>query len=93
MMNDFYKNTKLVYWVFEKYFKEYLFLKEDLVQEGFIALFNACKKYKVETNFKFSTYATRCIKNGMLKFINKENKHIKNTISLELVMEDFKYVL
>lgn len=92
-MVEFNEHTKLVYWVFEKYFKEYRYIKEDLCQEGFISLFNACKKYKAETNFKFSTYATRCIKNGMLKFINKENKHTKNTISLEVVREDFKYVL
>lgn len=81
-MVDFEKNTKLVYFVFEKKFKNYSDLKDDLCQEGLIALWKASKKYNKQMGLQFSTYAVKSIYNNMLRYIqNKEIKHIKNSIT------------
>ena len=91
-MINFDENKCLVYFVYERQFKKYEFLKEDLWQEGFIALFKACKKFDIEKGNTFSTYAIKAIFNNMLCYlIKKEQKHYNNCVSLEELQEDFNF--
>lgn len=45
------------------------FGKEDLIQEGMIALFYAVDTYREEKGASFSAYACKCINNRMASFI------------------------
>lgn len=56
---------------------------DDLIQEGLIGLMEAAKRFKPETNIKFSTYATFWVKKRILKAVNKEYKDKINTFSLD----------
>lgn len=51
--------------------------RDDIVQEGMIALYNAVVTYNIESNIAFSTYATECIKNRIKDCI-KSMKRLKN---------------
>ena len=46
---------------------------DDLMQEGLIALYSAVKVYKNEVSL-FSTFASVCIKRGMLSFCRSQNR-------------------
>lgn len=75
-MIDFEKNMGLVYFVYQKKFSRYSYLKDDLCQEGFIALFNSCKTFDENKGILFCTYATRSIYNNMLGYLlRKELKY------------------
>lgn len=89
-MVDFDKNTPLVYYVFNKYYKrlnksQY---KEDLIQCGMLGLWKACKSFNEKYNCRFSTYAGICIKNEMGMFLRKENKFLGNTIDAVFLDEN-----
>lgn len=63
-------NTGLVHSVIERKFSSSLY-KEDLRQEGLIALSNCIPKYE-ETKGAFSTFATRCITNRLINFVTRD---------------------
>lgn len=44
---------------------------EDLVQEGFMGLLGAVRTYREDKNAKFSTYATKCIKNKIISSVHR----------------------
>ena len=70
----FLKNGKLVSFVIRKFFSRYS-NDEDVFQEGWIGLCYATKKYKEgKVKNKFSTYACRCIRNQIIKYLKKEEK-------------------
>lgn len=46
-------------------------VREDLVQEGLMGLLSAVRTYRAEENVKFSTYATKCIKNKIISSVGK----------------------
>ena len=77
------QNLKLVYSVYNHYFKNTSFYidKEDLIGEGMVALINAADTY-IPNKKKFSTYAYVCIKNAMINYCNKEFRH-KDVLSFE----------
>lgn len=56
--------------------------KQELVSVGLIGLIKAVNTFDYTKNFKFSTYAFRCIDNEILMYINKNKKNF-NTISLD----------
>lgn len=74
-------NMSLVPFTIKKYFgitKDF----EDLCLIGYIALIKAAKSFD-KTKTKFSTYASRCIRNEILtNYFRKENKIKDNEISL-----------
>jgi RNA polymerase sporulation-specific sigma factor len=73
-MDNFNDNLYLVELVFNSRFKRYRYLKDDLFQEGYIALFKSCKSSR--ENIK--KYAVKAIYNNMLAYVlYKENKHSK----------------
>jgi len=60
--------------IFNDNFKSYENLKEDLLQEGYIALLKCEKKYD-KTKGSFYNYCKKPVINAMLKFIDKEKKN------------------
>ncbi|OMC99162.1 sigma-70 family RNA polymerase sigma factor [Paenibacillus sp. FSL R5-0636] len=56
----------------------------ELFQEGSIGLVKAARSFDETKNFRFSTYATRCIQNEMLVYLRKGRQTIKCK-SLELI--------
>lgn len=52
--------------------------EQDLIQVGMIKLMEAAKNYNASKNTKFLTYATICIRGGMIDWMikNKESIHI-----------------
>lgn len=92
-MIDFNANMKLVYFVYEKHFKNYNHIKDDLCQEGFIALWRCCNYFKPDSEFQFSSYATKAIKNAMTCYaVRKEHRHFNTTNFSELVDEEKKHL-
>ena len=88
----FLNNMKLVPFVYKKNKKKFPLTPSidanDLIQEGYISLFNACKNYD-ETKGKFSTYAYFCIYGGMRNFCDDRNIiHIPNY----KLMDFFNYI-
>tara|TARA_Y100000296_G_C5118062_1_gene228887 strand:- start:197 stop:667 length:471 start_codon:yes stop_codon:yes gene_type:complete len=61
-------------------------LLEDCIQVGLIGLLKAIRNYDSEKS-KFSTFATVCIRNEILRFKNKNKKH-NNCIRM---IEDISY--
>lgn len=78
----FENNQKLVYFVFNQYYKRLKMYKDDLLQCGMVGLWKACLNFDENLNYKFSNFAIKCIKNEMRVFLRSEIKHVEN-LSLE----------
>lgn len=63
----FNANVKLVFSITSKYKSNI----DDAEQYGFIGLVNAIENFNPELNYKFSTYATRCITNEINNGLNR----------------------
>jgi len=66
------RNTPLVSYIVTKFYandRSFLFLKEDLMQEGLIGLMSAIEGFKPELGFRFSTYATWWIRQSVNSFL------------------------
>lgn len=70
----FEDHIKLVYFIANKYDIKPPAEKEDLVQEGFIGLWKAVQTFKPEKNYRFATYASRCIYNEINMYLRKLKK-------------------
>lgn len=57
----------------------------ELVQEGNIGMFRALKKFKPELNYKFSTYATWWIKEGIDRAIKNKARMIRIPVNVQQV--------
>lgn len=75
-------NIRLVIDYVVKKFKDSIYDQKELISVGMIGLINAVDTYRVELGYKFSTYATKCIKNEILLFIRNDNKN-KFNVSLD----------
>lgn len=73
-MVDFEKNTPLVYYIYDKYYKNEKRYKEDIIQCGMLGLWKACKRFSERNNCRFSTFASICIRNEMGMFMRKQRK-------------------
>ncbi|MDE5990511.1 MAG: sigma-70 family RNA polymerase sigma factor, partial [Clostridia bacterium] len=51
--------------------------RDDVVQEGMIALYNAIVTYDLDAKVAFSTYANECVKNRILDCLRSGNR-LKN---------------
>ena len=78
-------NLRLVYSIAKKYFGYMEFI--DLIQEGNIGLIKAADNYDVDLEFKFSTYASKSIKNNICSAINKYKINIKYNFKLYSLSE------
>nr|DAH56616.1 MAG TPA: DNA directed RNA polymerase subunit [Caudoviricetes sp.] len=82
-MVEFEKHTGLVYKVFNNKYQSLRHLEDDLIQEGMMALWNACNTFDESKGVAFSTYAVKCISNAMGMFMRKENMATNRCISLD----------
>ncbi len=59
---------------------------DDLVQEGLIGLFSAVERFNEKEEAQFSTYAYRCITNGILSAVRSagRKKHLPLSTALPL---------
>lgn len=67
-------NISLVFYEVMGRFKEVEWDKSDLISSGLIGLIKAVDTFDINKNFKFSTYAVRCIDNEILLYMRKLNK-------------------
>lgn len=94
MEDLFNRNLKLVGFIYRKYFSRFEYIKDDLIQEGNIALWKSTSKYD-SSKGEFSTFAGVIIKNKMNNYIRKEINYRKHLVvdfdfgNLEI--EDVKY--
>tara|TARA_Y100000992_G_C21232695_1_gene476300 strand:- start:405 stop:935 length:531 start_codon:yes stop_codon:yes gene_type:complete len=86
------ENYKLVPYFAKSYFKTKKLNKyerEELIQEGYIGLMYACRKYDETRGLKFSTYSSYWIKRYFMNYLIKKQK--ENNISLPLKLEVLPY--
>lgn len=63
--------------------------REDIEQEGLIALWKACTTYKEGSTTAFSTYAYTCIYHRMLNYIERSiYPQSSHSVSLEVVISE-----
>jgi RNA polymerase sporulation-specific sigma factor len=67
------QNEKLVYKIASEFGRDDI---DDLYQVGMIAIENALANYDENCGIKFSTYAFKWVRGGMLKYV-RENRNIK----------------
>ncbi len=72
-------NVKLVMYEVKKRFGFTGFDVEDLVSVGNIGLIKAVETFDKEKGFNFSSYATRCIDNEILMYLNKSKSEKVDT--------------
>ena len=72
-------NVKLVMYEVKKRFCFAAFDVEDLVSVGNIGLIKAVETFDREKGFNFSSYATRCIDNEILMYLNKSKSEKVDT--------------
>lgn len=86
----FKENTALVGFISQKHFKCYMGTQrhEDIMQEGYLALWRSCCKFDENLGFQFSTYAGNSIRYAMQKFLRKENKAYEKTVSIDTVIAE-----
>ena len=71
----------------------------DLMQEGYIGLYNAYSSFNEYNDIKFYTYALTCIRNQLNTYCRnmnvKKNYYLNNSISIEdcdsLLFDNFNY--
>ena len=69
---------------YEGEFGDFKLNRDDLRQEAYIALYDACKSYKVGMDTKFSTFAYTCIKRRVHRFYSRYVRcYCKETTSLD----------
>lgn len=74
-------NLRLVISIAKRFFGSRLSFS-DLIQEGNIGLIKAIEKFDPDKEFKFSTYATRRIKQSITKAIADMTKHVRIPVHL-----------
>jgi len=80
--NKIIENEGLVYKIASRY-KDY-YNMEDLYQAGCIGIMKAYKKYNMNSNSKFSTYAYKYILGEMIDFIRKDKSIIISDEAYEI---------
>ena len=76
-------NQRLVYYLYEQLSKTDIVKnnKDDIVSEGMLGLIKAADTFDETKGYQFCTYAGLCIRNAMLMYIRKLNKHWNKEIS------------
>ncbi len=74
-------NLRLVISIAKRFFGSRLSFS-DLIQEGNVGLIKAIEKFDPDKDFKFSTYATRWIKQSITKAIADMTKHVRIPVHL-----------
>lgn len=79
-------NLKLAHAVAKQFVNLYPDLGEQIHECSYIGLIKAVDSYDFKKNYKFTTYATRCITNEIGMFLRKERKLRNKTFSFEDVI-------
>lgn len=80
-------NLRLVYWYIDKNINCETIDYDEVFSVGLEALLESFYTFDMSKNVKFSTYATICIRNKILKYFRSESKHDK-VISLDETISD-----
>lgn len=83
------QNYSLVFYVV-KMFQNSGVSYDELVSIAMVGYAKALNAFDNERNVKFSTYAINCIKNEILFFLRKERTHVKNNVSMNLILSTDK---
>lgn len=86
----FEENRKIVYYCYSKLLKDEFMEKsrEDLIQEGLLALWKACTCYNPDLEIKISTYVFPAVQNAMLRWVKLNKPHYYNSISFDEPIKD-----
>lgn len=84
----FNENSSLVPFMYHKKFYEHAGHEEDLLQEGYAALWKCCLGFDEQKGCKFTTYACAAIYRGMLEYVKSCIKKHCMTVSLESVVSE-----
>ena len=80
----------LVFWIAGKIHVNDTELKQDIIQEGMLALIRAVDKFEPEREFKFSTYAYHKIHGQIINMLERSEKKAPLPVPDEwLVSEDY----
>lgn len=79
------QNIKLVYYVANSFRTTGIDI-EELISAGMLGYAKAIQSFDKNHLVKFSTYAINCIRNEILYFMRKENKHRANTFSMNTIL-------
>ena len=90
---ELFEQTKnLVYHAYNEKFAEIpanRHIKEDIIQEGMLALWKACKKFDSSRGVKFASYAYSSIYKSMMCYATRQHKKTSCTVSLnEIAWKD-----
>ena len=80
-------NLRLIYWYIDKNINCEELEYDEIFSVGIEALIESFYSFNNKNGAKFSTYATICIRNKILKYFRNENKHNKN-LSLDRYITD-----
>ena len=78
------ENIPLVHFVVKNFFNNDL----EITDCGMIGLVKGVCSYKESKGYALSTYLVKCIKNEIYLYYRRDNKHPKNTLSLDLEYDD-----
>jgi len=85
------EDCKIANWVFNRYFKQHIGLKGDMVQMAVIRLWQARTQHDKKKG-TYATFACLCAYREMLMFLRKERKHFCN-VSLYEKIEDGLFLI
>jgi RNA polymerase sigma factor (sigma-70 family) len=83
------QSHKTILYIVSKYPK---YLRDDLIQEGYLGLMKAAQKYNPDKNVKLITYAVYWIKHYIWHYYQKNNVQTETFNEEDYFIEDSSYI-